>query len=136
MSDDQSRSSSYRVQFESADVRFKSTQNSMDSSTTEGELDEETIRWGVLITRIICIVLVCVIIASVVFGETSSSHPEVLLLAALCACVLVAVFMCSFVDLEAFRSRRKWTGKFFRASSVSTPAGTSINQTRECSDQI
>jgi hypothetical protein len=132
MSED--RASSYRVQFESADVRLKGGENrhSSDTNTTIGELDEETIRWSVLITRIVCCVLVCVIIASVALGETT--HPEVLLLAALCGCVLVAVFMCSFVDVEAFRSHRMWRGKFFRESNFSS--SSPINETHRRSDQI
>ena len=39
-----------------------------------GELDEETIRWGVLVSRIVCIVLLIGIIAAVVVGETKDFH--------------------------------------------------------------
>lgn len=145
MSNANDRPSSYRVQFESSDVRLARTGDlSTDSTITAGELDEETIRWGVLITRIICIVLVCVIIGSVAFGETT--HPEVLLLAALCGCVLIVVFMCSFVDIEALRSQHRWTGKFFRASGTARASSGNengnngfnepINEMHRRSDQI
>lgn len=105
------RESAYRVEFGANEVQLTRASTNSSSPSQMGELDEETIRWGVLITRIVSIFLLVLIIIAVVLGMTRNLH--LLILAGVFACVLIVVFMCSFVDLEMFRSKYIWRGKFF-----------------------
>ena len=50
------------------------------------------------------------IIIAVCMGATRNH--KLLILAGVFGCVLVIVFMCSFVDLEIFRSTTTWQGRF------------------------
>ena len=109
------RPSNYRVDFGSADVQLqrRADAQSADSQTSLGELDEETIRWGVLITRIICIVLLLLIIFAAWYGSEDGKNKRLYyILSILFSCVLIVVFMLSFCDLEMLRSRTIWTGRF------------------------
>ena len=104
-----SLTSNYRVDFGAADVHLQ--RGSVESGQSAlGELDEETIRWGVLITRVMSIILLVLIIIAVCMGATRNH--KLLILAGVFGCVLIIVFMCSFVDLEIFRSTTTWRGRF------------------------
>ena len=111
-----SRTSSYRVDFGSADVQLqrRSERLSGETDTTLGELDEETIRWGVLITRVICIALLLLIAFSATYSSAVTTEDSHLykVLSVLFAIVLIVVFILSFFDLEALRSRTVWNGRF------------------------
>lgn len=89
--------------------RDRNDTQSVDSGFLS-EFDEETIRWGVLVTRIVSIFLFCCVIAAVFLGETA--NPKIFILAAIFAVVLVIVFMCSFIDMQMCRSSASWHGEF------------------------
>ena len=74
------------------------------------ELDEESISWNKLITRIVCIVLFILIIITIYFGATKNQH--VYYLVVIFAVSLIIIFMCSFMDIECFKSTRIWRGRF------------------------
>lgn len=74
------------------------------------ELDEESISWNKLITRIVCIVLFILIIITIYFGATKNQH--VYYLVVIFAVSLIIIFMCSFMDIECFKSTYIWRGRF------------------------
>ena len=87
---------------------MRSETESVDSGFLS-EFDEETIRWGVLITRIVSIILFCCVLTAVFLGETTDQR--IFILAAMFAVVLAMVFMCSFIDMSICRSSASWHGK-------------------------
>jgi len=81
--------------------------NSTDYSNMD-ELDEESISWNILVTRIVCIVLFLLVIACSV-GGALKNH-KLYILAAIVAIVALMVFMCSFSNSETLRSVYVWRG--------------------------
>lgn len=74
------------------------------------ELDEETISWGVLVTRVVSIFLLVCIIIAVSVGAVYSNR--LMILAGVISVVLIIVFALSFVDMERCRSKYSWHGRF------------------------
>lgn len=73
------------------------------------ELDEETIRWGTLIARIVAIFLLVCTIAAFCLGGVSEKF---YILGGVICCASLMVLYCSFSDYAACRSRYIWNGKF------------------------
>jgi uncharacterized membrane protein (UPF0182 family) len=76
------------------------------------ELDEESISWNILITRIVCIVLFLIVIACSVGGALKNQ--KLYILAAIVAIIALMVFMCSFSNSESLRSVYVWRGTISR----------------------